>query len=388
MPVSFKARLRELRNAAHLTQDGLADGVGVSQAQLSRIEGGQVRPSLDVIDRMARVLGVSRWALVGGTELADLDPGGNLVSVHGAPGVAWLAYFASGLTGLNDADRERLFKDASVVRTVCENLRAYLYEPVHYTDPVHHPDITAAEVYATDRAQVAQSDLVVLYCGYPSFGAGQELEIATQMGLPVVALVPEGTRVSRMVLGAHVRIHQVTYTSPLDLMMQLRDVLPRVFNELANRVRLPQIPFGERLRAQRERRSLSLETVANAVGLSVRALADMESERWHLHNPSLVMLRKLAHVLETSVAHLVDGVVQTPDLQNDALLRSKIALEDFAVAEGIPFGEVRTLWDRYAADYEVQRRTFAEARTEPLTVADWRNRRTPAPTQVSLLGDD
>lgn len=302
--------------------------------------------------------------------------------------MSWLAYFASGLTGLGDADRDRLFKDAHIVRGVCEYLRAYLYEPVHYTDPVKHPDISPTDVYATDRAQVAESDLVVLYCGFPSFGAGQELEIATQMGLPVVALIPAGMRVSRMVLGAHVRIYQVNYGSQVDLAMQLRDVLPRVFNELAGRVRLPPIDFGVRLRAQRERRSLSIDTVAKAIGVSTRALSDMEGERWHLHNPSLVTLRKLAHVLETSVAHLVDGVVQTPEHQSPKLMRSRIALEDFAVEDGVPFGEVRALWDRFTTEYQVQRRTFADARTEPLTVEDWRRRRNPSPGQVSFLGDD
>ncbi|SOC25567.1 DNA-binding XRE family transcriptional regulator [Alloalcanivorax xenomutans] len=51
-------RISTLRRARHLTQNDLAEGVGVDGRHISRLETGKYFPSLDTLVTMAEVLGV------------------------------------------------------------------------------------------------------------------------------------------------------------------------------------------------------------------------------------------------------------------------------------------------------------------------------------------
>jgi len=95
------------------------------------------------------------------------------------------------------------------VRPLCEQIaRACEYEgwsayaPHLKTDPNKHREITPFEVYQTDRAEVLRADVVIAYIDAPSFGVGQEIEIARAEGIPVIAWAPESPRVSRIVEGS------------------------------------------------------------------------------------------------------------------------------------------------------------------------------------------
>jgi len=52
-------KLRELREAAKLTQEDLAHEAGISTSTLSRIERGTYQPRLDTLDKLAQALKVS-----------------------------------------------------------------------------------------------------------------------------------------------------------------------------------------------------------------------------------------------------------------------------------------------------------------------------------------
>jgi transcriptional regulator with XRE-family HTH domain len=52
------ARLKELRKSKGLSQDALAEQVGIDAKHLSRLEVGGSYPSLDTLERLAQVLGV------------------------------------------------------------------------------------------------------------------------------------------------------------------------------------------------------------------------------------------------------------------------------------------------------------------------------------------
>ncbi|PNS12689.1 transcriptional regulator [Mixta theicola] len=62
--MQFPERLTTLRKARGLTQQMLADMVGVAVLQIRRYEGGNSQPTLDVIRRLAIALGVSADMLV------------------------------------------------------------------------------------------------------------------------------------------------------------------------------------------------------------------------------------------------------------------------------------------------------------------------------------
>lgn len=56
--------LREMRRAVNLTQTAAADALGVTQASLGAWERGEARPTLDKLQPMARLYGVSLEPLV------------------------------------------------------------------------------------------------------------------------------------------------------------------------------------------------------------------------------------------------------------------------------------------------------------------------------------
>ena len=62
--MEFPERLAELRKARNLTQQTLADRVGIHVLQIRRYEGGASQPTLDVIRRLAIALSVSADAIV------------------------------------------------------------------------------------------------------------------------------------------------------------------------------------------------------------------------------------------------------------------------------------------------------------------------------------
>ncbi len=62
--MEFPERLTALRKERSLTQQALADQVGLHVLQIRRYEGGTSQPTLDVIKRLAQALRVSADALV------------------------------------------------------------------------------------------------------------------------------------------------------------------------------------------------------------------------------------------------------------------------------------------------------------------------------------
>jgi len=60
----FPERLAALRKSRGLTQQALADQVGLAVLRIRRYEGGTSQPTLDVIRRLAIALGVSADMLV------------------------------------------------------------------------------------------------------------------------------------------------------------------------------------------------------------------------------------------------------------------------------------------------------------------------------------
>jgi transcriptional regulator with XRE-family HTH domain len=74
--VQVASRVRAQRTALKLTQDELARELGVTHQHVSRIEGGHAVPSLDLLVRLSRRLGVSTDYLLTGHETAPLGVAG------------------------------------------------------------------------------------------------------------------------------------------------------------------------------------------------------------------------------------------------------------------------------------------------------------------------
>lgn len=379
MTITFGTRLKQLRAASGQKQDVLAAESGLGQSTISRLQSDSGDPTPEQVQKLARALGVSPRALVGGTKLAETLPSELLVTLTPGDGVKWLGYFASGLTNLDKAQRGTLDADAASARKACEDIRAYLYEPAHYTDPVLHKDLSPEDVYAIDNAQVSRSNFVILDARFPSFGAGQEIEIATHAGLPIVILAPKGVAVSRMVLGTFAKTYVVEFASPADLDRRLSAVFTELVAHLTPLKRPERIAdlgtvtddantFGGRLRRTITSMRLDHATLARTVGLSVRALQELERPG---ANPSLTILQRLAASLRTTVAFLVEGVAGTPEDLDPVLRKSKDNLTEYAQTNGVALLEAERVWNTYFARYQVERHSVAEARTEAVTGKEW-----------------
>ncbi len=75
--------------------------------------------------------------------------------------------------------------------------------------------IDPSEIYRRDVSAVRRSDALIAEVSHPSTGVGMEVMLAILSGKPVLCLYRRGSRVSRMILGAPVRV--VEYGSPKEL---------------------------------------------------------------------------------------------------------------------------------------------------------------------------
>jgi len=64
LSMNFPAQLIQLRKAASLTQQALADNASIHVNQIRRYEAGSAQPTLDALIRLAKVLHVSLDSLV------------------------------------------------------------------------------------------------------------------------------------------------------------------------------------------------------------------------------------------------------------------------------------------------------------------------------------
>jgi transcriptional regulator with XRE-family HTH domain len=67
------ARVREVRKARQLSQERLAEKVGVEPKQISRIEGGKSYPSIDTLEKIATELQVDMKDLLDFKHLLEGD---------------------------------------------------------------------------------------------------------------------------------------------------------------------------------------------------------------------------------------------------------------------------------------------------------------------------
>ncbi len=62
-------RLQDSRKGQNLTQEALAERVGITVVYLSKVENGRVRPTLELLDSLCDNLGVSLSSLLTGVEI-------------------------------------------------------------------------------------------------------------------------------------------------------------------------------------------------------------------------------------------------------------------------------------------------------------------------------
>jgi transcriptional regulator with XRE-family HTH domain len=205
-----------------------------------------------------------------------------------------------------------------MIAEVAKEYGFYVYQPRRSTDPVLHRGFDAETVYNLDRKKVVSADLLIVLLNKPSFGVGQELEIAASYGKPTLLIREDGIDVSRMVLGAPTHIvGDITYISPEDLRRKLARMMPSVREQVSawragvgrNKTR---ILLGPRLKERRLAAGYpTIDSLATALGIAPRLIRSIEMG----HNENVGM-----HVLESLCAALgctFGDLTGEPSLQAD-----------------------------------------------------------------------
>jgi serine/threonine protein kinase/transcriptional regulator with XRE-family HTH domain len=219
-------------------------------------------------------------------------------------------YIATALTGLDRDARDAIMFASSRISQLSKDYDLYVYEPRKATDPLLHQDVDPSVVYRIDRRRVLAADLLLVIANQPSFGVGQEIEIATAYSIPTILLIRDGSSVSRMVTGSPANILEViNYQTPEDLERRLRGSLAINLDRIRQwhnftRQGGTTTTTGQRFaKLRRERGFDSVRELADSVGVSPRLLQAFEHGDYE--NVPVYLVDRLAAELGTSFGALM-----------------------------------------------------------------------------------
>jgi|GEM_PF-6119970 len=299
---AFGERLVRLRKATGWSRSDLARRTGLSDSTVYRIESGQAGPKPSSLRRLAVAFGLSTSEL---TAWSTLPPQPQL-ALFASPGRTLRAHYARALTQVPPEIDALLVRDGDLVADALARRGVDLYRPAVSQHPSANQGLAAEEVYAAGRALIVGADLVVLHTGWPSFGAGQELEIAASAGVPVLLLQPTTRSVSRMVLGARASCWNLPYADPDELRAGLDRVLPDVLPRAGRTRPLIRFGIGPRLAALRIQSGLTTSEIGESLGVSEKMIRRLEEPGGEGRvNPPLSFLAGLARVLAVEVTDLL-----------------------------------------------------------------------------------
>jgi transcriptional regulator with XRE-family HTH domain len=278
-------------------------------------------------------------------------------------------YVATALTGLDADSRDSIMFASSKIADVAKAYDVYVYQPRKATDPLLHKEIDATAVYQLDRRRVLSADLLIVMANRPSFGVGQELEIAASFSVPTILLLRAGTKVSRMVTGSPAYIlDEITYDTPEDLERKFRRVLARHLEKIRrwrNLVRVPSgVNVGNALASLRLAKGYtSAAELAESLGLSPRLLQGIESGDYQ--NISFHILDLVAKSLGATLTELIQPEPSRSAPSNAPMDANLRRLETTAKKLGWPAVTYFELRDDY------QRQLAASGEASAITEEQW-----------------
>lgn len=362
------ARLDCIVTSRGFTQIELAELSSVSQGTISRIfhpqDDDPYRPTEDVLAKLFQALGV------------------NLLEILNEPDCLpqkIVGYLATPLTGLTDIQHKTLRKVVDDVFAIAGDKSfdappLEIYWPGNHTHPIDHPNLTASQVYLIDRSRASTHDFIILFCAEPSYGVGQENEIATQAGVPAIRLIPQKS-ISRMILGSFARAIDVQYEGTLqtgiklprvDLLKALQDTRRLYFRHRAFYGNGHNEGFGTRLkRLVLDRYGGDYLQCADDLGISLGYLHRMMEEPFSVANPGARLLARIAKRLSTTTGYLLGEWEVTDPIY----VASNASWRQWAdKSAGLDLTTGLQIRDKWRSDYHMWARTQGEA-----TVASFRN---------------
>ncbi len=303
-------RLRKLRDARNVPQKELEESTGAGQSTISRILSGTQKPTVEMLEKLSRAFGLTLSSI-----LEEIDREKKEI----------IGYLATPLTAVVGKAKEEAELKAVVQKI--KRIAAYpefsdpsfeIYWPGDHTHPIKNADLKASLVYLKDRSTASTYDFLVIFCGEPSYGVGQENEIATQAGIPAIRLVPP--KMSRMMVGSFISSRDVEFQGSLSSGISfseesVKDALHWVrqtyFKHRALYQRRGSNGFGERLRHLISDRSGDYQSFADDLGVALHHVHALMDEDISVSNPSVILLKRMASLLGVSVGHLVGEAEDT-----------------------------------------------------------------------------
>lgn len=374
------ARFARIYNHRGLTQIELEQLSGVKQPTISKIlshakgEEDTYTPTEDVLAKLFQGLGHNLFDIVN-------EPGCFPEKIFG--------YLATPLTALTADEHDGLRGVVDDVRSIVtdtafDSLPFDLYWPGDYTHPLEHPALSARQVYLTDRSRASTHNFIILLCGDPSYGVGQENEIAAQAGIPAIRLVPH-KGISRMMVGSFIRAIDVKYDGTLRTKIRIpRDEMLKALREtrkLCVRHRAfyhgaDNEGFGIRLKQLIVDRCGGDYTLcADDLGVTLECLHALMKEPLSVSNPSAVLLERIAKRLYTRVGYLLgEGEITDP-----IYVESNASWRTWAdTSSGLDLAIGLQIRDKWCEDYRARERSRGEAsvtsfrnQLKTMEVKDW-----------------
>ena len=275
-------RLKQLVDSRELTQERLHELSGVAQPIISSVFRRSMIPSREQLESLSGALGL---------RLNDF-----LHDIPTSKDKLW-GYLATPLTAVVGdplAERE-LHRVVAVIESAARRVDSAfaLYWPGRYTHTKKNSDVKADTVYRMDRAQASALDFIILLLVDPSYGVGQENEIASQAGLPAIRIASKS--LSRMMSGSFLRGATVPFSGDLKkgiqideeaLVTALEGVRLECYHQDALYDALRKEDFGSRLRHLVGKRCRDNEEFARGVGISLSYVHALYEEPLRVSNPS------------------------------------------------------------------------------------------------------
>ncbi len=236
----------------------------------------------------------------------------DIVSQHGAVDntIFLHGYVATALTGLDREARQAIMFASSVITNVAKEYDLYVYEPRKATDPLLHKDVSASAVYKMDRKRVLAADTLFVILDRPSFGVGQEIEIATGHSVPAILISRDDVVMSRMVTGAPANVlEEIKFSTPDDLEHKLRATLSTNIERIRHASRQSKLQhmsssnMGRRFAERRRQFGYDPAVeLAESVGIAPELLEAFENGEYQ--NISLHLLSRLCGKIGISLQTL------------------------------------------------------------------------------------
>ena len=361
-------RLASLVEFRKVKQTHLEQLSGVNQSTISKILSWSqastdgFTPSEDHLKKLFQSLGLKLSDILNETESLTSEIVG---------------YLATPLTGLSEKSDRELRKVVEEIRQISSREgflapKFEIYWPGDYTHPQIHSHISAKQVYVTDRSHASTHDFVILFCGSPSYGVGQENEIVTQAGVPAIRLVP-ATGMSRMMLGSFVRSIDIKFSGNLEtginfsdeeLARALVDIRRTYFRHRALYRGLNKDSFGGRLKKLVDDRCGDNAQFAADIGISFEYLRTLYEEPFSVSNPSAKLLARMAARLGERVTFLLGEAEEADPMWVESNTAWRLWVEN---TDGLDARVAVTLRESWRHDYRVSRQS------QQLTAASFRS---------------